>query len=141
MSRPYPELQVLQKWVEDRSLTFQILPGKSGLVDPDAITLRLIAPGLMADMTVFDEYGDARPDSPLLCLLVIQREIWEVEEHDFAGWVRAHSLNIEPQLERIYATNRHTAAKIGHALGNIPNVIGSLDWELNAGAVQYLRGE
>lgn len=134
-----PELRPLGQWAAARRVSITAMPGAAAAVSADAVRLRFTSLDVAAEITVFDEYGDARHDDLMLCLLLIQREFWELEDHDFAGWAKANGLAAGPAEEQIYNQNRTAARAITGALGEIPDVIGPMDWQLNAGAVQVLR--
>lgn len=135
----YPKLRILSQWAAEHSISLTVLPGPEHCGEPDAKTLRILAQHGEMRLTVFDEYGDARSENTLLCLLLIQNEIAELELGSYKAWARAHGLDETPVSRQIYEMNRATAEQIMRDLGPIPEVTSALDWQLNAGAVQALR--
>jgi hypothetical protein len=140
----YPRLLELRAWIAERDLTLAVELAAADLanIDTDARVIIATAPRRPdIRVTVFDEYGDARPDNPLLCLLLIDDEFAELADADgVAAWARAHGL--DPGLaaiEAIHASNSRAQRQFHKSYGPIPQVLAAMDWQLNAGAAQYLR--
>ena len=113
-------------------------PDPGGL---DAVTLVISAPGQPAlRITVRDEYGDARPDNPALCLALLDMQFRELSDAggEMARWAIAEGL--DPAKTRAdFEQNEAARAAFLAAYGPIPDVVSDLDWQLNAGAAQALR--
>jgi hypothetical protein len=91
---------------------------------------------------VDDEYGDADPRRPLLCLALVlrERDFWR-ETSDYLEWCADQAL--EPgheALRRAYMYLAEAFRWLEACLGPLPPCpAGAMDWELDAGLVQVLR--
>ncbi|WP_417467569.1 hypothetical protein [Maricaulis sp.] len=93
-------------------------------------------------VTVFDEYGDARPDHPPLCLALLGMAFRELgdAEGQMSRWAIAEGLDPETAAtRRVFGQNEAARAAFLTAYGPIPDVVSDLDWQLNAGPAQALR--
>ncbi len=97
--------------------------------------------GGSATFVVDDEYDDTRKDVPALRLALIRLTIGDMAEAgSSARW--AHTLNWTGAAEDVdayYQNNLAAYERLRTALGNIPDVITSYDWQLNAGDAAALR--
>jgi hypothetical protein len=116
-----------------------LAPRPAGFPARDAVEIVISAPA-MADLavTVFDEYGDARPDNPWLCLILVARA-FEALDDGFEDWARGEM--IEPDAAARLVFEALTAARtlFETAHGSIPDRVSQWDFELNAGEIQSLR--
>ncbi|WP_417490478.1 hypothetical protein [Maricaulis sp.] len=110
----------------------------------DGVVLVVSAPQNPAlRITVFDEYGDARPDNPALCLALLNMQFRELGDAggEMGRWAIAEGLDPEmAATQRVFGQNEAARAAFLAAYGPTPDVVSDLDWQLNAGPAQALRG-
>jgi len=109
----------------------------------DGVVLIVSAPQKPAlRITLFDEYGDARPDNPALCLALLNMQFRELGDAggEMRRWSIAEGLDPDaPSTQTAFAQNEAAHAAFLAVYGPIPDVVTDLDWQLNAGPAQALR--
>ena len=93
-------------------------------------------------ITLFDEYGDARPDNPALCLALLNMQFRELGDAggEMRRWAIAEGLDpAAAKTQEAFAQNETARAAFLAAYGPIPDVVSDLDWQLNIGPAQALR--
>tara|TARA_R110002072_G_scaffold148743_16_gene296309 strand:- start:2540 stop:2980 length:441 start_codon:yes stop_codon:yes gene_type:complete len=133
----------LDAFIRQHGLEFAIVPADPDLGGFDAVVL-IISASQQDDLriTVFDEYGDARPDNPALCLALLNMQFRELADAQgrAQSWAIAEGLDpAAPQTRAGFIRNEAGYAAFRAAYGPIPDVVTDLDWQLNAGLVQALR--
>ena len=95
----------------------------------------------LIELFVADEYGDLNESNQLLSLCLVLRELEQYQEAgDYLVWCRYNSLDPSDEQVRAYHMDlRFLSRNIESLLGEIDSCISNLDFELNAGAVQWLR--
>lgn len=93
------------------------------------------------DVFVFDEYGDAVPGNPPLCLYLIGMTFGNLDDADsFDHWVRIEALDPAlPETRQAFEQNSRSYKTFQDCYGVIPDEISWLDWQLNAGDAYRLR--
>ncbi|WP_298896454.1 hypothetical protein [uncultured Psychroserpens sp.] len=90
-----------------------------------------------------DEYQDLANQNPLLNLVLVLNELSYIDESlDFLNWCSENEVNASSEKLRLYYIE--ILAFLPHIKtffsdGKIDGFISDLDFQLNAGAVQYLR--
>tara|TARA_R110002073_G_scaffold266444_3_gene429718 strand:+ start:1877 stop:2308 length:432 start_codon:yes stop_codon:yes gene_type:complete len=134
----------LEAFIAEHALKIAIAPADPDLGGFDGVVLIISAPKQSElRITLFDEYGDARPGNPALCLALLNMQFRELD--DAAGkvrrWAIAEGLDpAAPSTQTAFAQNEAAHAAFLAAYGPIPDVMTDLDWQLNAGPAQTLRG-
>ncbi|WP_417478500.1 hypothetical protein [Maricaulis sp.] len=133
----------LKTFISEHALTITPAPANPDPGGPDAVILIISAPRQTAlRITVRDEYGDARPDNPALCLALLDMQFRELSDAsgEMARWAIAEGLDPAAARTRAdFEQNEAARAAFLAAYGPIPDVVSDLDWQLNAGAAQALR--
>lgn len=130
----------LQGFLARHGLTLAACPTDTGLESRDAIDILISNDAVERRLTVFDEYADAAPNDSLLLAVLVAYEFGEIADAgDAASWARAHGLAPEERVESIYRRNLATLDQVRKAIGEWPDEIPALDWQLNSGAAQALR--
>ena len=134
----------LQAFIVEHQLEITTAPPELGLGGNDGVVLVVSAPQKPAlRITLFDEYGDARPDNPALCLALLNMQFRELgdAEGQMTRWAIAEGLDPEAaKTQTAFAQNEAAHAAFLAAYGPIPDIVSDLDWQLNAGPAQSLRG-
>jgi len=133
----------LQAFIVDHALEITTAPPEPGLGGIGGVVLIISAPQNAAlRITVFDEYGDARPDNPALCLALLNMQFRELADAQgrAQSWAIAEGLDpAAPQTRAGFIRNKAGYAAFLAAYGPIPDVVTDLDWQLNAGPAQTMR--
>lgn len=92
---------------------------------------------------VDDEYDDLKIDNPNLHLCLVLRSLENYRDaEDFLVWCTQLGLNASDDATREHHMELRTIyASIQKILGNIDSFISDLDFQLNSGAAQKLRGK
>ncbi|WP_339741330.1 hypothetical protein [uncultured Maricaulis sp.] len=134
----------LQAFIVEHQLEITTAPPEPGLGGHEGVVLVVSAPQNPAlRITVFDEYGDARPDNPALCLALLNMQFRELGNAggEMGRWAIAEGLDpAAAKTQTAFAQNQAAHAAFLAAYGPIPDVVSDLDWQLNAGPAQALRG-
>lgn len=141
---PVPEAaHILDAFMAEHALEIAIGPVDPELGGFNGVVLVISAPQKPAmRITLFDEYGDARPDNPALCLALLNMQFRELGDADgeMTRWALAEGLDpAAPPTQTAFAQNDAAHATFLAAYGPIPDVVTDLDWQLNAGPAQALR--
>ena len=89
-----------------------------------------------------DEYNDINEANPLMCLFLILRELEIYKDStDYLDWFKQLGVNAnDEKLRQYYFTLGTSYKKIENILGEVDSCISSLDYQLNTGVIQKLRG-
>jgi len=134
----------LQAFIVDHALEITTAPPEPGLGGIGGVVLVVSAPQKpVLRITAFDEYGDARLDNPALCLALLNMQFRELGDAggEVTRWAIAEGLDpAAAATQKAFAQNETAHAAFLAAYGPIPDVVSDLDWQLNAGPAQALRG-
>jgi len=139
-SLKYPEVMILKKSVEDHKLVFNRLstlyvPGTSFItVGMQATTLNFVIP-------LMDEFSDFDKNKPTLALHLVLMACIEFEEaEDYLVWAKEQGLKAEDERCRTaWFHLRDEVPRIRNLIGENVEPISSFDYQLGAGATQFLR--
>ena len=135
-----PAISKLDDFLASKALVLAVRPTDTGLDSPSAIDILISDSAGDLRLTVFDEYGDATTGDPRLLCVLCSREMGEIEDAvDFNAWACVHGLALDETSFNAYRRNRDACAGLIAALGDWPDVISDLDWQLDAGPAQALR--
>lgn len=136
-------------WLEAR-LNFIAQSGFAVSVIPDdqltmagGALVAISLEGETFELFVSDEYRDLERDVPALSLEVVKRACEEYLDHaNSQDWARAEGIPPRCQLllRLRWDADRRTAAQILKLVDPIADQINDLDWQLNSGRAQILRG-
>lgn len=137
----YPALAAFDAWMRERGLTARPSARAHRLAEDGAVEILVEAPRQpVIPVIVFDEYGDARPGNPWLCLALVRLAFEAVEEEaDFQDWARAEMLTPDETAQQVYDETVEARAGFLTRHGDMPDPFAPMDVELNAGAAQLLR--
>lgn len=86
------------------------------------------------------EYQDLDKEVDLLTFYLILRELEFFDEsHDFIEWYKECIIEPLEEIKKYYEKLEQTYDELQHLFGNIDSFLSPMDFELNAGAVQFLR--
>lgn len=135
--------RALNAFIAEHALEITTAPPDPDLGGFDGVVLVVSAPQRpVLRLTLFDEYGDARPDNPALCLALLNMQFRELGDAggEMRRWAIAEGLDPAAAATRqAFAQNEAAHAAFLAAYGPIPDVVTDLDWQLNAGPAQALR--
>ncbi|WP_339748122.1 hypothetical protein [uncultured Maricaulis sp.] len=140
---PPEAVRRLRAFLAEHGLEIAVGPADSDLGGIDAVVLIVSAPQRPdLRITLFDEYGDARPDNPALCLALLNMQFRELSDAggEVTRWATAEGLDpAAAKAQTAFAQNEAAHAAFLAAYGPIPDVVSDLDWQINAGPAQALR--
>jgi hypothetical protein len=133
----------LNAFIAEHELTITLEAPDPDLGGFDGVVLVVSASGNPdLRITLFDEYGDARPDNPALCLALLNMQFRELGDAggEMKRWAIAEGLDPGALKTReAFAQNEAAHVAFLAAYGPIPDVVTDLDWQLDAGPAQALR--
>jgi hypothetical protein len=138
----YPDLEAFAAWMKARALTARPSGRPHALAEEGAVEILVEAPKQpVLSVVAFDEYGDARPGNPWLCLALVGLAFEGVEEEpDFERWARSELLTPDEAARAVYEKTIAARETFLARHGEMPDPFAPMDVELNAGAAQLLRG-
>lgn len=144
-----PEPANEHHWLDAR-LSFIAQSGFSiSIIPDDQLTMAggalaaISVEGETFELFVSDEYRDLDRNVPALSLEVVKRACEEFLDHtNSQEWARAAGVpsRCHLMLRLRWEADRHTAAQVLKRFAPIVDQISDLDWQLNAGRAQVLRG-
>ena len=143
MKSPYLEIHKLKELHEKHVVDLRVLENDflDGNVDYPAV---LVSFGKKEfKLYVDDEYHDFKLKNPILSFYLVLRELEGFKfEKDYPTWCRAQLLDPNnSQVKNFFDGLDKTYSEVEKIIGKIDSMINGLDFELNAGAAQYLRRE
>ena len=133
----------LKAFLAEHALEIAIAAPDPDLGGFDGVTLIVSAPQEpVLRITLFDEYGDARPDNPALCLALLNMQFRELGDAggEMTRWALAEGLDpAAVPTQQAFVQNEAAHQAFLSEYGPIPDVVTDLDWQLNAGPAQALR--
>lgn len=137
----YPEIQKLQKLVEDYKINIRVLDKNAFSGALDHVWVEFIINKESFTLFIDDECNDFGAQNPLLDLCLVLRELETYhEEVDILEWTKNKYLNAgDSSVLEYYKSLSKTYTEIEGILGTIDSHISYHDFELNAGAAQELR--
>lgn len=137
----YPDLEAFAAWMKARSITARPSGRPHALAEDGAVEILVEAPKQpVLSVIAFDEYGDARPGNPWLCLALVGLAFEGVkEEADFDSWARSELLTPDGIARDLYEDTLAARETFLARHGELPDPFAPMDVELNAGAAQLLR--
>jgi len=137
----YPEIQLLQDFFTKHRV--DLIVSQTTSIDASMIPIDFTFKGHTTVIQVVDEYEDISCNIPLLSLFLVLRELSILDlSTDFLDWCAENELNASSEKLRVYY---HEILPIVSRFkshfnnGVINQFISDLDYELNAGAAQFLR--
>jgi len=140
MKQKYPEIDALKKFYDTNNFLIQnITPSKIEGVFVTTILLNEIS----YKVFIQDEYRDLEIKNTLLHAVLVLRE-WEIidDSTDYLDWCRQQGFPANNEVLRQYY--KETVANIPQIKScfkdsKLTSIITDLDFQLNAGAAQFLR--
>lgn len=137
----FPEVREIQNFID----THSIVTGwsRASIVDINLVPMELKIGAQTYTIHVMDEYNDLNYYNPLLNFVLVFRELELINDSsNFTDWCRQQGINANnDSLRSYYIDVAVTIPEISNYFSNkeITSFIGDLDFQLNSGAVQYLR--
>lgn len=137
----YPEIRKLEHIYESNDI--YVFPRKEMYLGEDkeykGVSLQIR--DNLYELFVADEYNDLDESNQLLSFCLVLRELEQYQEAgDYLAWCRYNSLDPSDEQVRAYHMNlRFLWRNIESLLGGVDSCIRNMDFELNAGAAQWLR--
>ena len=103
----------LQAFIVEHQLEITTAPPEPGLGGHEGVVLVVSAPQNPAlRITVFDEYGDARPDNPALCLALLNMQFRELGNAggEMGRWAIAEGLSFDRCSIMVHLSPRSACA-------------------------------
>ncbi|WP_300541373.1 hypothetical protein [Maricaulis sp.] len=136
---PDSAIAELENFLLRHSLVLAVRPADTGLEGFAAVDILLSDPYGDSRLTVFDEYGDTATGDPLLLAVLCGFAFQELDDAgNAAEWARAEGLPPD-RAGPVYARNLATRDAVFQTIGEWPDVISPLDWQLNSGPARTLR--
>ena len=137
----YPEIQLLQDFFTKHRV--DLIVSQTTSIDASMIPVDFTFKGHTKAIQVVDEYEDIACNIPLLSLFLVLRELSILDlSTDFLDWCAENGLNASSEELRGYYHEILpfvSRFKSHFTNGVINHFISDLDYELNAGAAQFLR--
>ena len=136
----YPDVLKLNKAVKDHDLVFTKL-NSFYIPSTSFITVGMQASRLNFVIPLMDEYSDFDEGKPTLALHLVLMACAEFEEaEDYLVWAKEQNLKAENEYCRFaWFHLRDEVPRIHQLLGENVEPISSFDYQLGAGATQFLR--
>ena len=140
MESPYPELQNLQQFVD----AYHVVARRNNMpIEKYLTAMTLFIADEQFDIQVDDEYCDLDLEHPLVHIVLTLRALELIEEStDYLQWCNFLGISTgNEQLRRYYQRTVKLLPNIRAYFnkGEVTSFITDMDFELNAGAMQYLR--
>jgi len=136
----YPEIEALDKTIEDRELRLSVATGEAGRVDRCLVGVAsYVNPSVT--ISVDDEYSDACDENPalLLHLVLAECESWE-EARDLPSWASVVGLDpTEPWVAALFDELGRVVPLVRSMTGDRAKAISPWDVQMNSGAARALR--
>lgn len=140
MKQKYPEIDALKQFYSKNSF---IIQSKTPSIFEGVFDATLLIKNNSYLVLIQDEYNDLEIQNPLLHAVLVLRE-WEIidDSIDYLDWCKAQGYPTKSEYLRQYyqdAVSKLSQISNYFEGGNITSFISDLDFQLNAGAVQFLR--
>ncbi len=137
----YPEIIDIQNFIANKGIT--ICLNKGPHIEQNLIPVVLRIGNCIYTIHVSDEYEDLSYYNPILNFIIVFRALVAINESkDFLVWCKQEGLNPDNlKLLNYYKDICHTISNINSCFPNneIDYFISDLDFQLNAGVMQFLR--
>ncbi|GAA3616512.1 hypothetical protein Q4Q39_01070 [Flavivirga amylovorans] len=137
----YPEITDIQNFIATRGITIWL--GKGLSIDKKLIPIVLKIDNSTYNIHVSDEYDDLDYYNPILNFIIVFRAIVAINESsDFLDWCRQEDLNPDNyKLLDYYKGICNVISNINLSFpdNEIDYFVSDLDFQLNTGAMQFLR--
>lgn len=137
----YLEIINIQTFIATRGIT--ICLGKGDSIDENLIPVNLKINSNTHTIHVLDEYDDLNYYNPVLNFIIVFRALVTIDESkDFLVWCKQEGLN--PNNHKLLDYYKNICKAINDINSCFPNneidyFVSDLDFQLNAGAIQFLR--
>ena len=137
----YPEIINIQTFIATRGIT--ICLGKGVSIDKSLIPVNLKINDNTNTIHVIDEYDDLNYCNPVLNFIIVFRAMVTINEsEDFLIWCKQEGLN--PNNHKLLDYYKDICKAINDINSCFPNneidyFVSDLDFQLNAGVIQFLR--
>jgi hypothetical protein len=139
----YPEIQALEAFINEHSVSLRIPSDKQAVFDLNPFYISILNAEYLC--YIQDEYDDLRLQDPRVHIVLALREFEIIEEStDYLHWCTMMGLPSNSEVMRSYyqdTVNVIPNIKSYFKRNAITSFISDLDYQLNAGAMQYLRNK
>lgn len=140
MKQKYPEIDALKKFYDTNNILIQnITPS----IFEGVFVIKILLNDVLYKVFIQDEYRDLEIRNTLLHAVLVLRE-WEIidDSTDYLDWCRQQGFPVKNEVLRQYY--QETSANIPQITSyfkdnKLTSFITDLDFQLNAGAAQFLR--
>jgi len=139
----YPEIAEIQNFILNERISIYTSVDDDVIQYDHLIAMNLIIKNEKYTVFVSDEYEDLKKKNSLLNFVLVFRELATISDSsDYLEWCSQHDL--EPNTYKLLAYYKHISSKIEKIKLLFKNniidcFISDLDFQLNSGAVQFLR--
>lgn len=143
MKNNYPEIERLELFIKQNNISVTRLAQKS--IDSQLTPVQLRFKKKLSTIYIADEYEDLELNNPILNCLLTLMELDAIDDsNDYLQW--CDFLNLEANNHQLLSYYKDCVKLITDIKPYFPNnkidcFISGLDFELNAGAAQYLRSQ
>jgi hypothetical protein len=140
-AKSFPENRAIQNFMDTYNI--KISWSRAGIIDIELVPMELKIGDKTYTVHVIDEYNDLNYYNQLLNFVLVFRELELINDStDYLDWCKQQALKVNNDaLSNYYTDTINLIPEISDYFANkeITSFIQDLDFQLNSGAIQYLR--